>query len=42
MVMTISVTKAASREYPPGEWVPYPLEAKPPAKSKPALPLAMK
>jgi hypothetical protein len=41
MVMTTSQTRAATSEYPPGEWAPYPFEAKPPDRLKPAAPLAM-
>ena len=40
--MTTSVTRAAPREYPPGECAPYPFDAKPVETSNPALPLATK
>ena len=42
MVITTSVISAANKLYPPGEWAPYPFEAKPAANSKPGLPLAMR
>jgi hypothetical protein len=40
-VITISATKAAVREYLPGEWSPYPFDAKPAARSNPCVPLAI-
>ena len=40
-VITTSQTSAEVKPYPPGECSPKPFDAKPPARSKPALPLAM-
>src|ERR1700685_3502021 len=39
---TSSATKHAIKEYPPGEWAPYPFEANPPARLNPSLPLAIR
>jgi hypothetical protein len=41
-VSTISATRAATNENFPGERSPKPLEAKPSAALKPALPLAIR
>ena len=37
IVITTSVISAANKLYPPGEWAPYPFEAKPAANSKPPV-----
>ena len=40
-VSTTSATRQDNNGYPPGECAPYPFEANPFARSKPALPLAI-
>jgi putative transposase len=40
-VSTTSLTRPAASEYPPGEWAPKPLAAKPLESEKPSFPLAM-